>query len=1152
MAGFNIMKLVRPTKTSNNQDQDQDHGNNINPNRRRSIGSINFITKKTWGWKIRDAVASLEDLFGPYLKKIFPSFIAVHYFYIISIAILGSIFIYPVKNIHYIDALFFASGAATQAGLNTLDANVLTLYQQIIIYIFCCLATPIFIHGSLSFLRLYWFERYFDDIRETSKHNFKMRRTATMMARTQSMERAKTAESQRSRTPGNNRSRNLSKTTTNNNNNNNNIPLTGYSSRTVFENSPDIEQTGEYPEVKDSDTSSSEMVNTNPIPLTQSTPAVNQTQSPPRVSSPSPMPMQQSSYNNSVEHISEPSSDDDHENNHLPPESRSINPHRVDDDLNDEVDISHTKSSPNIKFGDLPNPRNHDVEPRDVFMSIAMLSNNQKRETHDDEHEGPALVIGGPAEREPPIRQNSTSAIQFDLKKPKHERKKHLKKSNNHHHRSSFNAFKFGHHQRSHSNASSHSNERDIDSVLDNDYLSDASNDEEHRLKKAQSNLQLPSSDQTGGSKFNKRSNTLDVTSNKHSLLSKSPTFEKMIKQKLKKPILGRRRFSSSAITDDTMDSSGSDTETDDDFDDNSLIRNMTTNYLSWNPKIGRNSTFVNLSEEQKEELGGVEYRAIKLLAKILLFYYVGFHILGFLFLVPWVVTKNSYQSHIRESGVTLTWWGFFTSMSSFNDLGFTLTPDSMNSFNTSIYTLLVSAVLIVIGNTGFPILLRFIIWVCFKFARDLSLFKESLGFLLDHPRRCFTLLFPSAPTWWLLFILVVMNAVDLILFVILDLNAAVVKALPVNIRILNGFYQAISTRTAGFACIDLSQLHPGVQVSYMVMMYISVLPLAISIRRTNVYEEQSLGVYAGNNENNDEDQQKATQFIGAHLRKQLSFDLWFVFMGLFIICIAEGGKIQDDSLPDFNVFSVLFEVVSAYGTVGLSLGYPGTTPSFSGQFGVISKLVIIAMMIRGRHRGLPYSLDRAIMLPSEKMEIRDRYQDLHAGNHLQRAETIGSMGDPVVTFFKNATPNILKNRFKRPSFLSGSSSQPFRTNTRGNSYVSGSNQNPPQPVQFSLADNQNDNNINSNNIVNNDNHIGFKDVHFGNKPINNHEYNQESHELNDLDYAHLNRENHNDVDQGNLDDGIDQRDYSVTRSETFGGDEATDLGPRRNSNVTF
>lgn len=40
--------------------------------------------------------------------------------------------------------------------------------------------------------------------------------------------------------------------------------------------------------------------------------------------------------------------------------------------------------------------------------------------------------------------------------------------------------------------------------------------------------------------------------------------------------------------------------------------------YLSWQPTIGRNSAFVDLTEEQREELGGIEYRSLKLLAVVL------------------------------------------------------------------------------------------------------------------------------------------------------------------------------------------------------------------------------------------------------------------------------------------------------------------------------------------------------------------------------------------------------------------------------------------------------------------------------------------------------------------------------------------------------
>lgn len=63
-------------------------------------------------------------------------------------------------------------------------------------------------------------------------------------------------------------------------------------------------------------------------------------------------------------------------------------------------------------------------------------------------------------------------------------------------------------------------------------------------------------------------------------------------------------------------------------------------------------------------------------------------------------------------------------------------------------------------------------------------------------------------------------------------------------------------------------------------------------------------------------------------------------------------------------------------GNVGLSLGYPTVNTSLSGEFTIFSKLVICFLMIRGRHRGLPYKLDRAIALPGEDPEDFQSYKD--------------------------------------------------------------------------------------------------------------------------------------------------------------------------------
>jgi len=356
--------------------------------------------------------------------------------------------------------------------------------------------------------------------------------------------------------------------------------------------------------------------------------------------------------------------------------------------------------------------------------------------------------------------------------------------------------------------------------------------------------------------------------------------------------------------------------------------------------------------------------------------YHIFSQLLAFVVIAPYMSMsrwKGDFSPPQLYRNISPVWFSAFQVVSAYTNTGMSLEDQSMIPFQRAYPTILVMIFLILAGNTAFPIFLRFMIWMISKVVRQKSRINETLHFLLDHPRRCFIYLFPSHQTWFLLTVLIALNGTDWFFFLVLDLGNSAVTSIPVGVRVIIGLLQATAVRAAGFATVNLSDLAPAVKVLYVIMMYVSVYPVAMSVRSTNVYEEKSLGVF---DDESSVDEQFApsgnrvtvwSRYLAMHMRKQLSFDMWWLGTALFLICIIERDSLEDDANATwFNIFRILFEVVSGYGTVGLSLGVPYDNFSFSGALRPLSKLIICAVMLRGRHRGLPVAIDRAVMLPFE------------------------------------------------------------------------------------------------------------------------------------------------------------------------------------------
>ncbi|KAH6913933.1 potassium transporter [Coprinopsis sp. MPI-PUGE-AT-0042] len=393
--------------------------------------------------------------------------------------------------------------------------------------------------------------------------------------------------------------------------------------------------------------------------------------------------------------------------------------------------------------------------------------------------------------------------------------------------------------------------------------------------------------------------------------------------------------------------------------------------------KVGRNSEFKDLSPEDHWNMGIKEYEALSILLWVVGVYHIIVQLVSFTVVAPYMSTprwSEDLEPPQLVRPINSVWFSAFQVVSAYTNTGTSLVDQSMLPFQSAYVMIMFMIFLILAGNTCFPIFLRFVLWMIKKVYPRESTRYQVLDFLLDHPRRCYIYLFPSHQTWFLLTIVIGLTMTDFIFYIILDIGNEALSMIPTGVRILDGFMQSIAVRAAGFAIVPLASLAPAVKVCYVVMMYISVYPIAMSVRSTNVYEKNSLGVYEEEDELDEENFDDKGgrvevwgRYLALHARQQLAFDMWWIVLGLFLVCIIESGNLNNpEKYGWFNVFNILFELVSAYGIVGLSLGVPHANFSFSGDFKTLSKLIVCVVMIRGRHRGLPVAIDRAILFPKE------------------------------------------------------------------------------------------------------------------------------------------------------------------------------------------
>ena len=178
-------------------------------------------------------------------------------------------------------------------------------------------------------------------------------------------------------------------------------------------------------------------------------------------------------------------------------------------------------------------------------------------------------------------------------------------------------------------------------------------------------------------------------------------------------------------------------------------------------------------------------------------------------------------------------------------------------------------------------------------------------------------------------------------------------KGLPFGEKILASFFQSITPRTAGFNTVNLTSMSPGGKFLMMLLMFIGggSGSTAGGIKVTT-FAVLVLTVISAARRNDNITAFKRRLSDDA-LKQAASIILVYGFMIIVSFFLM-------DLFENFTAGDMMFELISAVGTVGVTMGI---TP----MLGTVSKIVVMILMFSGRIGGLTFML----LLAEKKVNVK-------------------------------------------------------------------------------------------------------------------------------------------------------------------------------------
>ena len=296
--------------------------------------------------------------------------------------------------------------------------------------------------------------------------------------------------------------------------------------------------------------------------------------------------------------------------------------------------------------------------------------------------------------------------------------------------------------------------------------------------------------------------------------------------------------------------------------------------------------------------------------------------------------------------GLNPWWWAVFHSVSAFNNAGFGLLNNNLVNFVTDPVINLTIATLIILGGLGYPVLIA----MHARLGKFFFGFINKVGRSLDDDVK--EVVASSIQTKIAISGTIIFLALGTALPLILDWNNPTLANYSVFQKIMIAFFQSTSTRTAGFNTIDIGALATGTTVLFMMLMFIGANPAGtaggIKIPTVAVLYGYVKDWFMAPGQAVVLSGQKISKFAVSHAIRLTFSSVLFLMVVTMLIVIAE-NKYLGTPDPTINLHKIIFEIISAFGTVGMSMGFAGGVTSLSAILTSFSKTMIIIVMLFGR-----------------------------------------------------------------------------------------------------------------------------------------------------------------------------------------------------------